>query len=187
MNDSKSPSNSSKIDRPPSRTILNNPNSQDRRPRRDQIQGDKGISRTTRNPSVTNAKTNQPRKDKNTVINDNDKDAIEDDAMEFGEQEEETARGESTTNAKGKTLNKTSSPFCYFCRNRDHFSDKCHYFPTLPARTRIVRLKGLCIRCLRKRHPSNCPSTSRCFHCSKAHLRNADSHHTALCHVFYDA
>ena len=71
-------------------------------------------------------------------------------------------------------VSSSRGPACAFCK-KNHYSDKCNVVTDVKERTRIVKEKRLCFKCLAGTHVSrNCMSKKSCYRCK-------GGHHTALC------
>lgn len=118
--------------------------------------------------------TSNPKKKKNNTSHDE------------GNNDDDGSDGERDREPKKQfTHTKTATMYCAFCKLKYlHWSSDCQEFPNLASRMSIVQARGLCGRCLGKRH-NPCTSKKLCFHCVRAHLRGADNHHNSLCPVRY--
>ncbi|CAD5208290.1 unnamed protein product [Bursaphelenchus xylophilus] len=70
--------------------------------------------------------------------------------------------------------NAQSRDSCVFC-SRNHRSEDCRTVSEVSQRQRVIRQKGLCLRCLRSNHSEAACRSPRCSCCQK-------NHHVSVCY-----
>ncbi|PIC52702.1 hypothetical protein B9Z55_002699 [Caenorhabditis nigoni] len=66
-------------------------------------------------------------------------------------------------------------PFCTYCKQKGHFSDRCTEFTKIEDRKKILVSESRCLQCLQKGHQTNACENRPCYTCEKK------GHHSSLC------
>ncbi|PIC44764.1 hypothetical protein B9Z55_005020 [Caenorhabditis nigoni] len=66
-------------------------------------------------------------------------------------------------------------PFCTYCKQKGHFSDRCNEVTKIEDRKKILVNESRCLQCLQKGHQTNACENRPCYTCERK------GHHSSLC------